>query len=679
MEQFKKSDSISQAITDVIEEFYIKQDIKYNITVIQPVSSTYSEIIDKTFMKMNKSQLIFTHNKRIISNETIIYVNSATIFFLDETMQEIENFDFRKYISVITTNSINLKFLTYKVTCENLNSSNVLYDKNVTKEAFSMYSYFICQQNDETVDLLTHSWFEYNSCNKRKVITINRFDLKTKKWEKPLKNHQKFKNLNGCEIRIEEKSKYCNRYDSSGKLIAAYEPFWRMLAKYANFTLKMLNKNETDPHLIVYLKRNERLRPVTSVFTSLSLSLITTRSESYSDYEKLLLPFDLITWMLLLCTFGIAFFIIFIINQMNQNIREFVYGKGIKTPSLNVISTFFGYSQTKLPKTNFARFILINFVLFCFMVRTLYQGVIFDYMNSDMQKMQPQTIDEVFQRGYKILAHNTHSTIVLNNSVKKEWQKQIFRYAIRYEHLFEDICEILENDEPKIAILTNEHINMLLKFQCKKIPNKVKEIAFTVPLGYGMTLNHFLYESTVDIIQPMIEHGFLKHFYDSWLYWYLIKYVPDNSNNSKALSLNDLGFCFNILLIISLLAIIVFFVEMIKGKRKNNHSLMKKNHKNSIEKIKKRKSIFNILRSNSKLAKRKTKKLNSKKSVLIVKEYKGNVLNKTRNDSNNSKGNLKINQNFQQQKIQKSEKIEAISSKYEYSIQNEKIEILKLD
>ncbi|KAG5672142.1 hypothetical protein PVAND_002296 [Polypedilum vanderplanki] len=631
IEQFNKCDAISQAITDVIEEFFIKQNIKFNIRVIQPVSSTYSQIIDETLTKMKKSQLVYTTNQKIKSNKTKIFLKSAAVLFVDETMQKIEKLELTKNINLISVNSINSKFLIYKETCGNLISSNVLYDNNITRAAFSMYSYFICQQNYETINLLTHSWFEYNSCDKRKVLTINRFDLKTKKWKKPLKNHQKFKNLNGCEIIIKESTSYYYRYDRSGKLIAAYEPFWRMLAKYANFTLRMKDMHQTNAHCIIYYIRKERERAVASPFTSISVDLITTSGESFSDYEKLLLPFDLITWMFLICTFGIAFFIIFIINQMNQNIKEFVYGKEIKTPSLNVISTFFGYSQTKLPKTNFARFILINFVIFCFMVRTLYQGVIFDYMNSDMRKAQPQTIDEVFERGYKILAHNTHTTDLFYYSIKKEWQKQIFRYAIRPEKIISDMCEILVNDEPKIAILTNDRHTMFVNFFCKKTHYKIKETAFTIPVGFGMTPNHYLYETVENIIQPMIEHGFLKYFYDFWAYWYFIKSKPADSNNSKPLSLNDLGFCFNILLIMSLFALIVFFVEIFKGKRKNNHLIKKNVHKNSIIEDKNQKSIMNLTRIKRRFGKRKSKNSNQHKSLLMVKECKESVLNKTKN------------------------------------------------
>jgi hypothetical protein len=129
-------------------------------------------------------------------------------------------------------------------------------------------------------------------------------------------------------------------------------------------------------------------------------------AQSYTSYEKLLLPFDFTTWCFLLITFFSAFAIIFIIDLMPVFLHSIVYGKGVKMPMLNVLRTFFGIAQARLPEGNFSRIILMSFILFCLVIRTAYQGVFFELLTTDMRKPQPETVDDLFSRNYTIFAAN---------------------------------------------------------------------------------------------------------------------------------------------------------------------------------------------------------------------------------------------------------------------------------
>jgi hypothetical protein len=127
-------------------------------------------------------------------------------------------------------------------------------------------------------------------------------------------------------------------------------------------------------------------------------------AESFTSYEKLLLPFDLTTWCFLLITFFSAFAIIFVIDLMPEFFHTIVYGKGVKMPMLNVLRTFFGIAQARLPEGSFSRIILMSFILFCLVIRTAYQGVFFELLTTDMRKPQPETINDLFARNYTIIA-----------------------------------------------------------------------------------------------------------------------------------------------------------------------------------------------------------------------------------------------------------------------------------
>jgi hypothetical protein len=105
-----------------------------------------------------------------------------------------------------------------------------------------------------------------------------------------------------------------------------------------------------------------------------SIIFMISPPEPYSNYEKMILPFDDLTWYYLLGVFCSAFVGIFILNQTPKFFRDLVYGKNVNMPSFNVIGTFFGIGQTKLPDNNFGRIILMAFILFCLIFRTAYQG-----------------------------------------------------------------------------------------------------------------------------------------------------------------------------------------------------------------------------------------------------------------------------------------------------------------
>lgn len=110
------------------------------------------------------------------------------------------------------------------------------------------------------------------------------------------------------------------------------------------------------------LKHDENAENLISVITTTyageKFKFIITPPESFTSYEKLVMPFDKTTWIVLLVTFLIAFFIILMVNRLPKK-RNVVYGVNVQMPGYNIVSVFFGIGQTQLPSTNFPRFILI--------------------------------------------------------------------------------------------------------------------------------------------------------------------------------------------------------------------------------------------------------------------------------------------------------------------------------
>lgn len=145
---------------------------------------------------------------------------------------------------------------------------------------------------------------------------------------------------------------------------------------------------------------------ITTPFYEDRISFGLAKPEAYSSFEKMILPFDSLTWISSICVFSTAFISIFIVNLMPKRTRILFYGKNVVTPALNVVAIFFGISQTKLPTNSFARLILMNFVMFCLVLRAAYQGVLFTMMSTDIGKPLPVSFEDLVSMNYTILIHN---------------------------------------------------------------------------------------------------------------------------------------------------------------------------------------------------------------------------------------------------------------------------------
>lgn len=103
-------------------------------------------------------------------------------------------------------------------------------------------------------------------------------------------------------------------------------------------------------------------------------------AEKLNAYEKLISPFDFHTWLLIILTFIAAFFTIFVVSFTRSQVRKLVFGSNVTSPCLNLVMLFFGMSQVMLPRRNFARCLVMVFVMYSMVIRTCWQSVMFQHM-----------------------------------------------------------------------------------------------------------------------------------------------------------------------------------------------------------------------------------------------------------------------------------------------------------
>lgn len=148
--------------------------------------------------------------------------------------------------------------------------------------------------------------------------------------------------------------------------------------------------------------------------------------ENYSEYEKLRMPFDNYVWALIILTFAFSFATISILYCVSRPARDFVFGCNITTPSLNVAHIFFGIGQHSLPQRNFARFLAMSFILYSLIIRTAWQGKMFEFMKQNITKPEIQSVEEAIGKGF---------TFYMEENFKEKFpEMEISKRQVRHQY-----------------------------------------------------------------------------------------------------------------------------------------------------------------------------------------------------------------------------------------------------
>ena len=167
--------------------------------------------------------------------------------------------------------------------------------------------------------------------------------------------------------------------------------------------LKALLDKDADFAIADYWLRKSRLEvfDATDFYISDYLVFVIPPGAEYGPFEKFLLPLTLGTWFMVMTVFCIACLAIFYIRRRSKATQDFVFGRNIRHPYLNVLTAFVGGSQSRLPTRNFSRFLLMSFLMYSLVIRTAYQGAYYGFLKSNMKHDEPNTIDEMIDKDFR--------------------------------------------------------------------------------------------------------------------------------------------------------------------------------------------------------------------------------------------------------------------------------------
>lgn len=374
----------------------------------QFVSEVSRELFGVFTLRIENLQNFEIHYKRILS--LIILKN-------DEDFEAI-------FLPKVTTNSFYFDgyFLLISLESESVNF------KTIFEKMWGIYVFNVDVLSEEKeIKLVTFMPFIGNNCRNSVPLVINTFNIDNSSWTTSNFFPDKFKNLFKCEIKVStfefapltmqrNVSNVLEIYGHDIDLLAG-------LSIMMNFTLNVKLLDEPEAWGAIYENGSSRgvMRKVIEAEADIGiggyyLTLARAKFMSFSQYgdtkiivvippgvplsafEKLFSPFNSQTWIVLLVTILCAIALIFIMKFQSKKVQEFIFGKHNRDPYMNMLDIFVNGSQRLDPKRNFSRSLLMIFIIFCFIIRTLYQSGLYKFLQTDQRHSEMHSIDELIEK-----------------------------------------------------------------------------------------------------------------------------------------------------------------------------------------------------------------------------------------------------------------------------------------
>lgn len=420
----RKISPISIAINDIALKLYPGSfsNIRVLSSITKEMRQRNYEIVTDLIILLNGELKVTLEEPHTLEKSAkkrgspmVIIIHSIESFELLEKKLTYDNLKFRKYYLLILMNGIFPGL------------------ENIMQRFWAHWIYNIgvlAEDDDGNVLMLTTFPFANGKCgNDLKLELINKFHTKTKSWDSREFFPERFNNLNLCPLKVgampsNYPSAIMKKTAKEGKVFSGievelikaiasafnsttqFEDFDSAGSIYENGTvsssgmLPSLFNKKVDAVLGTMSLQFERVLYLSETKTILSVPIVivTPPAKNISPFEKLLRPFATIVWILLIVVFLIGIILILVTRRKFRKIYYFIVGEGVIMPVTNMLIAFFGLTQSKLPRMNFARYLLMNFLLFCLVLRCLYQGKLFIMLQMELRENEMETINDMMER-----------------------------------------------------------------------------------------------------------------------------------------------------------------------------------------------------------------------------------------------------------------------------------------
>lgn len=389
-------------------EVYLIKSMKLEGTL------SFNDLVQDVALKLSKHNAIHIESvENIFDLET--RRRGFTIIFIDE----LESF----YIFLHKVSPETFKFKGFYLIVSMKSSIDIgkMFDAMWKLMIFNV-DVLIYDWSLESINLTTFLPFSDGTCNNLKPVKINEFNISTMRWKNSDFFPKKFKNLQQCSIRV-------GTYESAPGLIIrnvknkteiyGFEgDMFNVIAARLNFTMNItavtygggsVDKNGTATGLVekimlnefdlimslfsVNYYRNIFLTPTKPYYVD-KMIVIIPADRLLDSFLKIFFVFNYKLWLTLFVVFGLASFVIKLLQSKVSALDE------IRAPVMSLFVAIIGGSERNLPRKDFPRILVATFLLFCMVVRTVYQGGLFNMLKQDIRINEIKTLQDINKHHY---------------------------------------------------------------------------------------------------------------------------------------------------------------------------------------------------------------------------------------------------------------------------------------
>jgi len=406
----QNSELIAKAMKDVVLHSLVKDKWTVEIMSFESDRVQCNKISDHLMKKLGHEAAYFS-NRRLLNYFQVKKTigNRSDVVFVINSFDPFTDFSIQRTLMDETSSSS--KFLVY---VPKLTSS--VMEMWMQQSIFIPMTNFLFVVDDggDEIHLKRVQFFSPGKCEikQSEFVTINTFSKANASWKTNNFEFAAHDNMHGCGLNFlfehNPPETIVKVHDNeTQELGGVVKEIFVALGKELRFKPifnpnTFINYPPQPLHTIPMSQNYEDPSKRCEAFLVKTYKFVIPPGELYSGWEKLALPFDIPTWILVAITFAAGLLTIQVIYQFPMFVRNFVFGRDVSTPTLNIFIAFYGLGQIVMPGRNFARFLLMMFILWSLIIRTAYQGVMFELLTGDGRKPEVKSMEEMIDRNFTL-------------------------------------------------------------------------------------------------------------------------------------------------------------------------------------------------------------------------------------------------------------------------------------
>lgn len=286
------------------------------------------------------------------------------------------------------------------------------------------------------------------------------------------------------------------------------------------------------------------------------------RGRPVANIHKLLLPFKLIMWIYIVFCFSTGLLLILGLKLFRLDVRAFVVGRYNAHPILTMVNVWLGNSVNRLPGRNFSRFLLMMWILLAFVLRSAYQGALFDILRLKKTTSPVNSLAKMAEAKYEIYVSNRLVKYIRQMDAKI----QPLVHLVPTTAIDELLMQTLDPSFNGVVVVVEPTI---LHFNQHKVPDGFQIIHSPLVIT---TIQNTIYVDKSSCVLDAINRELWSYLSSGLMHAWATKFMKDvgreneRGDDFKAMKLADVMGIFQVYGVLMGVIVVVFIGELVWGR-----------------------------------------------------------------------------------------------------------------